>query len=138
MKVAIVTMDGNTVSQHFGRSPYYRIITIENGQITGDEIRQRGTGHFARQGQASHQHHHHDNHSGGHGTGPEARSKHAAMAQEISDCDILVAGGMGSGAYQHFTQEGLKVYLTDLRNIEDVVIALIKGELKNLANERTD
>lgn len=48
MKVAIVTNDGEYVSQHFGRSRYYKIYTIENNEIQNVEMRERGTGHLPR------------------------------------------------------------------------------------------
>jgi len=31
MKIAVITDDGKTISQHFGRSPYYLVLTIEEG-----------------------------------------------------------------------------------------------------------
>ena len=135
MKIAVVTVDGNTVSQHFGRSPYYAVVTVENGEVKSREMRQRGVGHFAPQG-SKHSEHHEEN--GRHGYGPEARMSHAAMAQEISDCQVLIAGGMGSGAYENLKEAGLNVILTDMEMIDDAVKAQISGSLKNLADQRTD
>ena len=60
------------------------------------------------------------------------------MAAEIGDCDVLIAGGMGAGAYESFRRAGLNVMLTDIVWIEEAVTALMEGKLKNLANERTD
>jgi predicted Fe-Mo cluster-binding NifX family protein len=135
MKIAVVTMDGETVSQHFGRSPYYAIITVENGKVNSRELRRRGTGHFAPGGP---QHGGDLDESGRHGYGPGARMSHAAMAQEISDCNVLIAGGMGSGAYENFKEAGLDVILTDYNLIDDAVKAYLEGTLKNLVDERTD
>jgi predicted Fe-Mo cluster-binding NifX family protein len=59
------------------------------------------------------------------------------MAAELADCDVLVAGGMGRGAYESFLRAGLEVVLTDLRDINDVVNAWMNGTLRNLAEERT-
>jgi predicted Fe-Mo cluster-binding NifX family protein len=137
MKVAIVTVDGKTVSQHFGRSPYYRIINIDGDKITDEGLRQRGTGHFARSSEHTEQHNHLD-HQGRHGFGTDADAKHATMAQEIADCDVLVAGGMGTGAYQSFVRSGLKVYLTDKLYIDEVVNLLAQNKLENLAESRID
>lgn len=138
MKVAIVTVDGVTVSQHFGRSPYYRIVEIKDGCVVNEEIRRRGTGHFAANARTGNHEESHFNEQGKHGYGADADAKHRGMANEIGDCDVLIAGGMGSGAYESFRRAGLNVILTDLVNIEDVVDALIKGNLKNLADSRTD
>lgn len=135
MKIAVVTLDGKTVSQHFGRSPYYSVVTLENGEVKSRELRERRTGHFAPQGP---QHGSDLDERGRHGYGPEARMSHATMAQEISDCQVLIAGGMGSGAYENFREAGLDVILTDMRSIEDAVKAYAAGNLRNLANERTD
>ena len=30
MKIACITEDGHTISQHFGRAPYYLVLTVEN------------------------------------------------------------------------------------------------------------
>ena len=139
MKVAIVTTDGQTVSQHFGRSPYYKVVTISGGQVVQEEMRERGTGHFARgRRRESHEHHHQNAGHQGHGYGPEADAKHAAMAAEIADCDVLVAGGMGRGAYESFARAGLKVILTDMVKIEDVIQGIINGTIRDLAMSRTD
>ncbi len=135
MKIAVVTLDGKTVSQHFGRSPYYSVVTVENGEMKSRELRERRTGHFAPGGP----HHGSDlDERGRHGYGAEARASHATMAQEISDCQVLIAGGMGSGAYENFREAGLEVILTEMNLIEDAVKAYTSGNLRNLANERTD
>ncbi len=138
MKVAVVTNDAETISQHFGRSRFYKIITIKDEKQFSQEILPRGTGHYA-QGQHEHSHDHtqHDP-QGRHGFGPEANDRHAAMAREIADCDMLIAGGMGTGAYQSFVNAGLKVILTDKQNIDEAIDSLIEGNLENLYQERTD
>jgi len=135
MKLAVVTVDQQTVGQHFGRSPYYVIFTIENGEITAQEIRERRTGHFAQN--QSHSHDHNHDHSQGHGTGPEHDAKHDEMAREIGDCQVLIAGGMGRGAYDRFFSNGINVIMTDVREIKQAVELYIKGDLNNLFVERT-
>lgn len=139
MKIAVVSSDGESVSQHFGRSRYYKIFTIEEKKVTGSEMRERGTGHFAPGGQ------NHDAHEDGHidpqgrhGFGADASNRHRSMAAEIGDCDVLIAGGMGAGAYESFKGAGLEVILTDNFEIESAVQAYINGTIKNLYMERTD
>jgi len=138
MKIAVVTNDGESISQHFGRSRYYKIYTVEDKEIKGSEMRERGTGHFAQQ-----QPHHadddpHVDSMGRHGFGAAAASRHQMMAAEISDCDALIAGGMGAGAYESFKSAGLDVVLTDKALIKDAVQAYIEGNLQNLYMQRTD
>ena len=137
MKIAVVTNDGETVSQHFGRSRYYKIFTVENGKVAGTELRERGTGHFAA-GEAAEPHGPHHDAAGRHGYGPDAMRRHAAMAAEISDCQVLIAGGMGAGAYQSFRAAGLEVILTDRSGVKEAVQAFLDGALPNLYRERTD
>ena len=58
MKIAAVTEDGVTISQHFGRAPYYVVLTIADGQVVAREQREkvahgRGVGgHVHVEGQA--------------------------------------------------------------------------------------
>ncbi len=50
MKIAVITENGKTISQHFGRAPYYLVFTIEDGKITNREMREKmGHQHFANE-----------------------------------------------------------------------------------------
>jgi len=59
IKIASVTDDGITISQHFGRARYYEVITIENGIVISSERRSK-TGHHTFAGNES-QHNHEQN-----------------------------------------------------------------------------
>jgi predicted Fe-Mo cluster-binding NifX family protein len=136
MKIAIVTNNGSTVSQHFGRAPYYKIFEIEDNKVNNVYLRERRTGHFAPGGML-HNHEHHQETSAGHGYGRDAQNRHATMVQELSDCKVLIAGGMGMGAYENFRNSGLEVILTDHRDINEALDAYLRGDLENLMNQRT-
>jgi len=41
MKLAVITDDGKTISQHFGRALSYMVLTIEDGKITEREMRSK-------------------------------------------------------------------------------------------------
>lgn len=126
MKIAVVTEDGITISQHFGRAPYYLVLTIENGQIVSREMREK-VGHS----HSLNHPHQHENPHGSHGCGPESQSRHALMASAISDCQILLAGGMGSGAYHSLKEAGIEVIITDIEGIEEAVTAYLEGKIVN-------
>ena len=50
MKIAAITDDGKTISQHFGRAAYYLVATVENGQIVDREMREKlGHSHFSNE-----------------------------------------------------------------------------------------
>ena len=41
MKIAVVTDDERTISRHFGRAPYYLVVTIDAGKVIGRELRDK-------------------------------------------------------------------------------------------------
>ncbi len=133
MKIAIVTNDGLTVSQHFGRARFYLVVEMDGGKEVDRELRRRFTPHLS--GNAGHG----EAHAPGqpHGTGPEAMRRHAAMAEAIKDCQFLIAGGMGTGAVQAMEASGIKVILTDLTEINRVIEAFADGTLQD-RRERMD
>ncbi len=123
MKIAVATEDGQSVSQHFGRAPYYAVITIEDGVIAGRELRPRSTPHLAGAPRDVH------TETGPHGIGPEAQARHDQMAQAISDCVALIAGGMGQGAHDRFAALGLKPVVTELPTVDAAALAYARGQL---------
>jgi len=128
MKVAVVTDDGNSVSQHFGRARYYAVFEVENGEVINKEMR-------SKEGHHTFMHEVHS--SGPHGYEPNSQSKHETMAEMIEDCSALIAGGMGYGAYEFFNSLGIEVIATDVPYAEEAVRKYIKGELRDL-RERLD
>jgi len=127
MKIAVISDNGTTVSQHFGRAPYYIVVTTEDGEVVDKEKRDK-PGHQS----FAHQHQAHDAHEEGHGFGAGAQSRHASMAEPIADCQVLFAGGMGWGAYQNLTSRGIETIVTDIKNIDEAVRLYLEGKLLNL------
>jgi predicted Fe-Mo cluster-binding NifX family protein len=128
MKIAVITDDGTSISLHFGRAPFYAVFTTEDNRIVKREVRDK-MGH--------HQFVHEEglvDEQGRHGFGPGSQDRHAAMAQAIKDCDVLLCGGMGWGAYEGMKQAGIKTVVTDMLNVEDAVQAYLDGTIV----ERTD
>ena len=128
MKIAVITEDGQTISQHFGRAPYYQVFTVENGTIMGKELRDKvGHRQFA---QEDHEHAS-ENDPRGHGFGAHSDSKHVRMIETIQDCEVIIVRGMGRGAYVAMEQAGIRPFVTELGNAEDAVKAYIGGNLAN-------
>jgi len=125
MKIAVITDDGKTISQHFGRARFYQVLAIENGKIVDRELRPK-LGH-----QQFGEHHHTEEHHHGdaHGHNGEAHFKHQRMAEAISDCSIVICGGMGMGAYESMRQLGLTPIVTDIEDIDFAVQEYINGKL---------
>ncbi len=124
MKIAVVTEDGKTISPHFGRAPYYLVLTVEGGQVVGQELREK-LGHAQFAGGP------HAEHSGGHGYGAHAEDRHARMAQAIADCEVLLAGGMGWGARDSLEARGIRVVTTDVAEIQQAVQSYLAGTLQD-------
>ena len=129
MKIAAITDDGRTISQHFGRAPYYLVATVENGAIVNREMRDKlGHAHFANEP-------HEDDQPGQpHGFGPAAQNRHVQMAEAIADCQALLCGGMGAGAYQSMVQRGITPVVTEIASIDEAVMAYVEGKIV----DRTD
>ena len=127
MKIAAISEDEITVSQHFGRAPYYLVITVEDSKIASKEKRDKAGHHTFAAGQ------HPDTAPGErHGYDAGAQSRHATMVQSISDCQVLIARGMGWGAYESLKGRGIETIVTDVENIEEAVKLYIEGKLPNL------
>lgn len=130
MKIAFITDNGEKISQHFGRAPFYLVITLENGQIINREMREKmGHNQFQHQEHPAHQHGQHA--EAGHGSDPASHSRHASMAQTIADCEVLICGGMGAGAYESMRQLNIKPVVTELRDIDQAVQAYLSGSLQD-------
>lgn len=123
MKIAIVSDDGTNISQHFGRAPYYVVVTVEDGKVTNKETREKlAHGH----GLTAEPHVHH---GGEHGTGPAEHDTHARMAHPIADCEALLARGMGQGAYASLRQLGIRPVVTEIADIDAAVAAYVAGNI---------
>ena len=124
MKIAAITDDGKMISQHFGRARYYLVCTVEDGRITGQELRDKAGHHsFAPHEGADH------HASGPHGFDPASRSRHTQMLSTIADCQAVLAGGMGLGMQRNLEEVGIRPLLTDVEDIEEAVCAFVEGRL---------
>jgi predicted Fe-Mo cluster-binding NifX family protein len=45
------------------------------------------------------------------------------MAQAVADCEAIICGGMGSGAYESMRQLNIRPVVTELRHIDDAIQA---------------
>jgi transcriptional regulator with XRE-family HTH domain/predicted Fe-Mo cluster-binding NifX family protein len=124
MKIAIITDDGKSISQHFGRAPYYLVLTIEEGKVVHQEMRDK-MGH----NQFSAAHHQAEPDGAGHGLDSASHNKHVSMAETIADCKALLCGGMGMGAYESMRRLNIQPVVTNLRDIDAAVQAFIEGKL---------
>jgi predicted Fe-Mo cluster-binding NifX family protein len=118
MKIAIVSDDHQTISAHFGRAQFYEIFTIDAGKVIARETLVRSNPQIIAVGEGhepeGEHHHHHD---------------HNAMMTPISDCQVLLAGGIGMGAHLSLKEHGIQPILTDIHEIQAAVDAYLAGML---------
>lgn len=115
-KIAIVTEDGIHVSAHFGRAPYFQVVTIQDGKIVAQERREKV---FHQGG-----HHEHHDHAG--------NDTHASgMVGVVRDCAAIIAGGMGRPAFDSIQLANIAPILTDLHEIDSAARAYAEGTIVN-------
>ena len=127
MKIAVISDDEVSISQHFGRAPYYVVLTVEEGKIVDSETRPKAGHHtFAAQ--------EHPRLAPGerHGYDAGSQAKHRSMAETITDCEALLAGGMGWGAYESLKSYGIRPIITDVGDIREAVLQYLDGNLPDL------
>lgn len=103
MKIAISTDEGNFVSPHFGRCPYFTIIEIEDKKILSKEIIKNP----------------------GHQT--------AFLPQFLSEIGVscILAGGMGRRAQGLFAEKDIEIMIGITGEIDEVVSKLVSGKLES-------
>ena len=134
MKIAAVSEDGVTISRHFGRAEYYIVLTIEDGKIVDREQREKmGHSHFAGE---HHEAQGHESDPRGHGFAPAEQDRHFLMVEAIRDCQILLARGMGAGAYYSMEQAGIRPVITDIANIDEAALEAAQGTIVDHKEKR--
>jgi predicted Fe-Mo cluster-binding NifX family protein len=122
IKIAAITQDGKSISQHFGRAPNYLVVTVENGRIVNRELRDKiGHAHFVNQSHAEEQP------GQRHGMDAASHNRHMQMAEAIADCEALLCRGMGIGAYESMKRCGIRPVVTDIASIDEAVLAYVNG-----------
>jgi predicted Fe-Mo cluster-binding NifX family protein len=124
MKIAAITDDGKTISQHFGRASHYLVATVENGQIISRELREKlGHSQFASEPHAT------EIPGQPHGMDSASHDKHIRMSQAITDCEALLCRGMGMGAYESMKAAGIRPVVTDIIDIDEAVKTYFEGHI---------
>ena len=127
MKIAAVSDNETSISQHFGRALNYVILQVEDGNIICKETRPKTVHHNADEKLNTEL-----IHGCHHGYGADAQIKHKGMIKTISDCQVLIAGGMGWGAYESLKNSGINPIITDVSGIDEAVRLYTEDKLPNL------
>jgi predicted Fe-Mo cluster-binding NifX family protein len=112
-KIAFPTDDGETISRHFGQAAQFKVLTLSDGRLGPSELRDKAS-------------HRHDDHAATGGTHPGQQ-----MVGVVSDCQVVISGGMGAPMLARLEAAGLKVYLTRERSISAAAEAYLGGTLQD-------
>jgi predicted Fe-Mo cluster-binding NifX family protein len=122
MKIAVATIDGVTVSQHFGQSKGFIVFEVEGTNLGKQEYRTNNHTPHA-QGLC--------NHTGGHQHGAHS---HTNILELLHDCKVVLCGGMGAGAAQALQSRGIQpVILGEVSSAQDAVSSYVNGALPTSA-----
>jgi predicted Fe-Mo cluster-binding NifX family protein len=125
MKIAVVSDDGVYISQHFGCAMLYVVSTVENGKVVKKEQRPKVGHHHVLSFEPE------KKHQGKHGYDDESKYDHELMAKPITDCQVLITGGMGWGAYDSMKSFNMEPIITEVVSIQEAVKLYIDGKLVN-------
>ncbi len=111
MKIAVATMDGENVSQHFGQSTGFIVFEVELQAIKSRVLRTMSdTPH---------------NEGVCHGGTPN----HGGVLGLLEGCDVLICGGMGGGAAAAVQSAGIQtVLLPGVARAEAAVNEFLAGK----------
>jgi predicted Fe-Mo cluster-binding NifX family protein len=75
--------------------------------------------------------HGHENSEHRHGFSPEEKDRHTQMIKAIEDCQVVICGGMGAGAYVSIRSQNIQPILTKEHSIEKALQMFLAGTLVN-------
>ncbi len=109
MKIAVGTDDlENIRSGHFGESRFYKIFTIENGQILRTEVRENP---YVLNAEKEHEH---------------GQAKN--IMQLLKDCDVFLARSMGLHSIPRLIEKGKKPLITKISRIDAAIGQILSGD----------
>ena len=130
MKIAAITDENETISPKFSGATKYAVLTVEEGQIIAEELREVAGQQEVYRGRLEGQHKHQDD-SGGGGYGLHSLENHGRMLKLIFDCKVVLARGMAQRDYIRFRYMGIQPIITDIQDIKKAVQAVIDGSIEN-------
>ena len=123
MKIAVASTETLSLSNHFGRSAFFVVFEVENGEIKGKEIKKNNHTPHAR-GECAGEAHAGGNH--GHG--------HADVISALQGCEAVICGGMGERAAQDLSARGIRPLIVSADcSVDQAVSRYLAGELNTQA-----
>lgn len=111
MRIALPTLNRETITGHFGRTKAFIVVDFEDGVEVKREIREVGSCNQGDHPDPGHRRRHHD------------------LVDTVQDCDVVIAGGMGLPVQDRLQTAGVKVVLTDTRSMDEALQQFASGTL---------
>ena len=118
MKIAVATIDGVSVSQHFGQSKGFVVFEVEGKTLGTREFRTNNHTPHA-QGLCNHD-------GDGHQHGAHS---HTNILELLNDCDVVLCGGMGAGAAQALRSQGIEPVILAASSADEAATSYLSGTL---------
>ncbi len=115
MKIAFPTNDESTLTAHFGRAKFFKVLSIEDGTLIQADLRQNSEANHVHQHDEDHQHEQHNHHK----------------FDILSDVDCIISGGMGRSAYQRLLEMKKEVWIVEEKSIDTALENYLNGSLTN-------
>jgi len=112
MKIAVPSIDGKTISEHFGRSSWFIIFDTEDGRISGREMRNNVSTPHAR-GECDHEEGHVASHH-----------SHSDVVAALSDCRYVLCRGIGWRAVEDLKSKGIEPFILEKTYPPSVAVTL--------------
>lgn len=128
-KIAVTSEDGKQICSHFGRTPYFVIFTVKDGEVVDRELRQNTFTTHARGTHGAGE-------PGGHRQG--GHSCGSGIVEGLSDCQVLICGGIGQGAIHILQNAGMKIISTSDTSVDQSLKAYLDGQLNQEAEPCLD
>jgi predicted Fe-Mo cluster-binding NifX family protein len=119
MRIAVITDDSKTFSEHFRCALFYLVFTVENGKITHQELRLKAND-SQEQGNAN---------SDLHDTGSHLAVMYTNMMGTIIDCEVLLARGMDKAVYEGLKIRGIRPIITVIQDVQAAMDAYLAGDI---------
>jgi len=105
MKIAVPTKEGNQIDNHFGHCEFYSIFTVENNQVVNKQTLES----------------------------PQGCGCKSNIAYDLAKMDvkIMLAGGIGDGAINKLTSQGIEVVRNCKGDVNELVEQYLTGTLKD-------
>ncbi|MFH0884028.1 MAG: NifB/NifX family molybdenum-iron cluster-binding protein [bacterium] len=128
-KVAVTSEDGKQVGSHFGKTPYFVVFTVKDGEVVNRELRQNTFTTHARGTHGADEQRGHG--QGGHSCG-------SGIVKGLSDCQTLICGGIGQGAIHTLQNAGMQIISTKYLSVDQSLKAYLDGQLNQEAEPCRD